>query len=140
MAETHHNKQQITAALTVLRIPMQNEASFLRRQLDMKQHFQESIKNHPWEWASCAAIFGWLLSGIPARKKRIYIDSSSEKPVKGRDKGLLRKLWREVWKFSKPMIAAYLANYWQRTLSHLKGNDLELRWVKTGVCEKTSRS
>jgi hypothetical protein len=58
---------------------------------------------------SCAAIFGWLLSGIPARKKRIYIDSSSEKPVKGRDKGLLRKLWREVWKFSKPMIAAYLA-------------------------------
>jgi hypothetical protein len=108
MAETHHKKQQITA-LTVLRIQMQNEASLLRRQLDMKQHFLESIKNHPWEWASCAAIFGWLLSGIPARKKRIYIDSSSEKPVKGRDKGLLRKLWREVWQFSKPVIAAYLA-------------------------------
>ena len=75
----------------------------------MKQHILESIKNHPWEWAGCAAIFGWLLSGIPARKKRIYIDSSSGKPVKGRDKGLLHKLWREVWKFSKPMIAAYLA-------------------------------
>jgi hypothetical protein len=140
MAETHHNKQQITAALTALRIQMQNEASFLRRQLDMTQHFQESIKNHPWEWASCAAIFGWLLSGIPARKKRIYIDSSSEKPVKGRDKGLLRKLWREVWKFSKPMIAAYLAKLLAENASHLKGNDLELRWVKTGVCEKTSRS
>ena len=109
MAETHHKKRQITAALTSLRIQMQNEASLLRRQLDMKQHFLESIKNHPWEWASCAAIFGWLLSGIPARKKRIYIDSSGEKPVKGRDKGLLRKLWREVWRFSKPMIAAYLA-------------------------------
>jgi len=109
MAETHHKKQHITAAFTALRIQVQNEASLLRRKLDMKQHFLESIKNHPWEWASCAAIFGWLLSGIPARKKRIYIDSSSEKPVKGRDKGLLRKLWREVWKFSKPMIAAYLA-------------------------------
>ena len=109
MAETHHKKQQITAALTALRIQMQNEASLLRRQLDMKQHFLESIKNHPWEWASGAAIFGWLLSGIPARKKRIYIDSSSEKPLKGRDKGLFRKLWRKVWKFSKPMIAAYLA-------------------------------
>ena len=75
----------------------------------MKQHFLESIKNHPWEWASCAAIFGWLLSRIPARKKRIYIDNSSQKPVKRRDKGPLGKLWREVWQFSKPMIAAYLA-------------------------------
>ena len=108
MAETHHKKRQIADALTALRIQVENEDSVLRRKLDMKQHFLESIKNHPWEWASGAAIFGWL-SGIPARKKRIYIDSSSEKPVKGRDKGLLRKLWREVWKFSKPMIAAYLA-------------------------------
>jgi hypothetical protein len=108
MAETHHKKQQITAALTALRAQVQNEASLLRRQLDMKQHFLESIKNHPWEWASCAAIFGWLLSRIPARKKRVYIDSSSQKPVKRREKGL-GKLWREVWQFSKPMIAAYLA-------------------------------
>ena len=109
MAEIHDKKEQVTAALTTLRIQVQNEVSLLRHKLDMKHHVLESIKNHPWEWASCAAIFGWLLSGIPARKKRIYIDSSSEKPVKGRDKGLLRKLWREVWKFSKPMIAAYLA-------------------------------
>ena len=109
MAETHHKKQQITAALTALRIQVQNEASLLRRKLDMKQHFLESIKNHPWEWASGAAIFGWLLSRIAARKKRVYFDSSSQKSVKRRDKGLLGKLWREVWKFSKPMIAAYLA-------------------------------
>ena len=39
MAETHHKKQQITAALTALRAQVQNEASLLRRQLDMKQHF-----------------------------------------------------------------------------------------------------
>jgi hypothetical protein len=109
MAETPLKKQQITDGLTGLRIQVQNEASFLGHQLDMKQHFLASIKNHPWEWASCAAIFGWLLSRIPARKKRVYIDSSSQKPVKGRDKGLLGKLWREAWQFSKPMIAAYLA-------------------------------
>jgi hypothetical protein len=108
MAETDHKKQQIMDALTTLRIQVQNEASLLRHKLNMKQHFLESIKNHPWEWASCAAIFGWLLSRIPARKKRVYIDSSSQKPVKRREKGL-GKLWREVWQFSKPMIAAYLA-------------------------------
>jgi hypothetical protein len=72
-------------------------------------YFLESIKNHPWEWASCAAIFGWLLSRVPARKKKIYIDNFSQKPVKRRDQGPLGKLGREVWRFSKPMIAAYLA-------------------------------
>jgi hypothetical protein len=109
MAETHYKKQQVTAALTALRTQVQNEISLLRRKLDMKQHLLQSVKNHPWEWASCAAIVGWLLSRIPARKKRIYIDSLSQKPVKRRDKGPLGKLWREVWQFAKPMIAAYLA-------------------------------
>jgi|SRR5580704_331629 hypothetical protein len=109
MAETHDNKQQIAATLSAIRIQVQNEASLLRRQFDMKQHFLESIKNHSWEWASCAAIFGWLLSRIPVRKKKIYIDNFSQKPVKRRDKGPLGKLWRETWQFSKPMIAAYLA-------------------------------
>lgn len=88
---------------------MQKQGSLLRRKLDMKQHILESIKNHPWEWASCAAIFGWLLSRIPARKKRIYIHSSSQKPVKRGDNGPFGKLWKEVCKFSKSMMAAYLA-------------------------------
>jgi hypothetical protein len=109
MAETHDKKQQVTAALTTLRIQVQNEVSLLRRKLDMKHHVLESIKNHPWEWASCAAIVGWLVSRIPSRKKSIYIDNFSQKPVKRPDKGPLGKLWREAWQFSKPMIAAYLA-------------------------------
>ena len=109
MAEALHKKQQITAALAELRIQVQNEVGHLRRTLDMKKHILESIKNHPWEWASCAAILGWLLSRIPARKKRIYIHSSSQKPLISRADGPLGKLWREVWKISKPLIAAYVA-------------------------------
>ena len=108
MAETQH-KKQIAAALTALRIRVQNEVSILGRKLDLKHHFLEAIKDHPWERASCAAIFGWLLSRIPAREKRVYIDSFSQKPVKRPDTKSLGKLWREVWQFSKPMIAAYLA-------------------------------
>jgi hypothetical protein len=110
MAETHHKKQQIAAALNSLRFQVQLGASLVKRKLDVKLHFLESIKSHPWEWASCAALFGWFLSRIPARKKRILIDSFSQKPVKPRDKEPLVKLWREVWQFFKPVIAAYLAN------------------------------
>jgi hypothetical protein len=137
MAETHHKKQQITAALTANRIQVQNEASLLRRNLDMKQHFLESIKNNPWEWASCAAIFGWLLSRIPVRKKKIYIESSSQKPVKRRDKGPLGKLWREIWQFSKPMIAAYLAKLLAEHAKSPEASDLELNELKRGL-RKTS--
>jgi hypothetical protein len=75
----------------------------------MKQHVLESIKNHPWEWASCAAIACWLLSRIPAQRKRASVDSASEKRVKRRDQGPFGEVWREAWQFSKPMIAAYLA-------------------------------
>jgi hypothetical protein len=118
MAETHLKKRQLAAALTTIRIQVQNEASLLRHELNMKAHFLESIKKHPWEWASCAGIVGWLLSRFPARKKTIYIDRSSQKPVKGRDKGPLGRLWKEVWQFTKPMIAAYLAKLLaERTIS-----------------------
>ena len=109
MAETHYRQQQITAALTQVRIQMQNEASRLRRTLDVKQHILASIKNHPWEWTSCAAIFGWILAGLPARKKKIFIHSSSQKPPNARVNGPVGKVWKEVWKISKPLIAAYLA-------------------------------
>ena len=112
MSGTPDKKQPITAALTELRIRVQNEGSLLRRKLDMNQHVLESIKNHPWEWASCAAIFGWILSRIPARKKRIYIHSSIQKPVKSRADGPLGKLWKEVWKISKPLIATYFVKLW----------------------------
>jgi hypothetical protein len=127
MAEALHKKQQITAALTELRLQVQNEVAHLRRSLDMKKHILESIKNHPWEWASCAAILGWLLSRIPARKKRIYIDSSSQKPLTHRADGPLGKLWREVWKISKPLIAAYVAKLVGEQLKRLKTSDLALK-------------
>jgi hypothetical protein len=123
MAQAHHKKQQITDALADVRIQVQNEVSHLRRTLVMKQHFLGSIKNHPWEWASSAAIIGWLLSRVPARKKRIYIDRSSQKPIKARNAGPEGKLWRGIWKLFKPIIAAYLAKLLAEKANRLKASD-----------------
>ena len=109
MVETNHPKQQIVAALTEVRVRVQNELSYLRRTLNMKQHFLTSLRHHPWEWASGAAMIGWLLSRLPARKKRIYIQSSTQTSVKNPTEGPLGKFWKEVWKISKPLIAAYVA-------------------------------
>ncbi len=123
MAEAHHKKQQITAALTDVRIQVQNVAGHLRRALNMKQNFPESIKNHPWEWASGAAICGWSLSRVHARKKRISAYRSSQKPIKARDSGPLGKLRRGFWKLSKPIVAAYLAKLLAEKAKRLKAID-----------------
>jgi hypothetical protein len=109
MAGTPDKKQQITAALAGGRIQLQNELLLLRRNFNVGDHILESIRNHPWEWISSAAIFGWLLSRVPVRKKRIYIYSSSQEQVKSHGNGALGKLWKGAWKSSKPLIAAYLA-------------------------------
>jgi hypothetical protein len=66
---------------------MQNEASLLRRQLDMKQHFLESIKNHPWEWATAQPFSAGCCLAFLSVKRGSILTAPSEKPVKGRDKG-----------------------------------------------------
>ena len=128
MAETNHPKQQIVAALTEVRVQVQNELSLLRRTLNMKQHWLASYQRHPWEWASGAALVGWVLSRLPARKKRIYIQSSTRTSVKNPAEGWLGKFWKEIWKISKPLIAAYIAKVLaEQKLNYPKPGDPELR-------------
>jgi hypothetical protein len=80
----------------------------LWRKLNVGRHLLESIRSHPWEWTSLAAGFGWLLSRLPARKKKIYVYTNQEQ-VKGQGEKVLRKIWESVWRASKPLIAAYAA-------------------------------
>jgi hypothetical protein len=109
MARTCDKREQITAGLTGVRIQLQDQILLLRRNLNVGHHILESIRNHPWEWMSVTAIFGWLLSRVPVRKKRIYIYSSRQEQVKSHGNGPLGKLCKGAWKSSKPLIAAYLA-------------------------------
>ena len=57
-----------------------------------------------------AGTIGWLLSGLPARKQKIYIRSSD--PIKSEKRpgggGLLRPVWNGGWAITKPLLAAYL--------------------------------
>src|ERR1700674_4129944 len=109
MAEIHPKKQQIAAGLAEDRIQLEKEILLLRRNLDVRWYCLASIRNHPWEWTSSAAILGWLLSRLPARKKRVYVYSSNPDQVRRRGSGLLGNVWKAAWNISKPLIAAYLA-------------------------------
>ena len=108
MVGTHDKKQRIIADLGGVRIQVQDQMLLLRRKLNVGRHILESIRRHPWGWTSLAAGFGWLLSRLPARKKKIYVYTNQEQ-VKGQGEKVLSKIWESVWRTSKPLIAAYAA-------------------------------
>ena len=76
MADSDNDKQRIAAALSASRTELKSFFFQLRRSLDIRPYLSESRKKHVWGWMSAAAIFGWILSGLPARKEKIYIHSS----------------------------------------------------------------
>lgn len=130
MAGTYDKKQRLIAEVTRVRSQMRDQLLFLRRKLNIGQEILESIRSHTWEWMSLAASFGWLLSRLPARKKKIYVYSSRPGPVKDSRNGPIGKLWKGAWAISKPLIATYIAkklaqkaNIW-RSEVQIKSNTL----------------
>jgi hypothetical protein len=57
---------------------------------------------------SLAAIFGWILSRLPARKKKIYVQTANSEKWKRPGGGFMGQIWKGVWSISKPLVMAYL--------------------------------
>ena len=108
MADLQKEKERIAAELMRTRTALSDQALLVRQNLDIGRHLSDSLRNHSWGWISLAAIFGWLLSRLPARKKKIYIHT--EDPQKGKKRGIdvLGPLWKGVWSIARPVITAYL--------------------------------
>ena len=81
----------------------------VRRNLDIGRHMSDSVRRHSWGWISIAVVFGWLLSRLPARKKKIYINTSDSQKTKNRRTGLSVHLGG-AWSLAKPVITAYLTS------------------------------
>jgi len=90
-------------------VQLQDHFLILRRNLDVGRHIILWIQDHPFEWISVGFMLGWLLSRLPARKKKIYIYSPNQERVKGYGNKTKSKLWKVAWSTSKHRIAAYLA-------------------------------
>jgi hypothetical protein len=70
MAGTQDKKQQIAGDLAKARMQAHEVLLLLRRYLDVRQRIAQSIQHYPWEWVTTGFICGWLLSRLPARKKK----------------------------------------------------------------------
>ncbi|HEV3210329.1 MAG TPA: hypothetical protein VGY91_08680 [Chthoniobacterales bacterium] len=109
MAGTQDKKQQIAEDLAKARMQVHDFLLLLRRDLDVRLRIVQSIQHYPWEWVTTGFMCGWLLSRLPARKKKIYVYSEDQEQVK-RDRGkTLSKVRALAWSTSKPLIAAYIA-------------------------------
>ena len=108
MADSQDERKRIIAELARRRVELGVQSLIVRRNLDVGRRMSESFREHSWSWMSAAAIFGWLLSRLPARKKKIYIqaaDSGKRVSSKG---GFLVQIWRGVWSIAKPLVVAFL--------------------------------
>jgi len=52
------------------RAQLRDRLLLLRRDLDVGRHIVHSMGGHTFEWITVAFISGWLLSRLPAQKKR----------------------------------------------------------------------
>src|SRR5690349_15797804 len=107
MAEPQDEKQRIVLELSRTRSQLAEQSLLVRRNLDVSQHLANSVREHSWAWMSVAAIFGWILSRLPARKKKVYIESTNSQKQK-RGGGFPRLVWNGVWSIIKPLLAAFL--------------------------------
>ena len=108
MADSQDERKRIIAELARRRVELSDESLLVRRNLDVERRLSESVRQHSWLWMSVAAIFGWILSRLPARKKKVYIEApTSGKKVRHRE-GFFSTAWKAAWSISKPLLTAYL--------------------------------
>lgn len=110
MAENHQDKRAITAALSAERAELRTLSFSLRRNLDIGRYLLESRRKHLRVWMAAAAILGWILSRLPARKLKIYLPPADleklDKKLAGG--GFFRPVWEGTWSMTKPLVAAYV--------------------------------
>jgi hypothetical protein len=108
MADSQDERKRITQELARTRISLTDQTLLLRRNLDVGQHMSNSLRKHSWGWISIAAVFGWILSRLPTRKKKIYIHTSNAEKRPRQSGGAMSLVWKGIWSIARPVLTAYL--------------------------------
>jgi hypothetical protein len=112
MADSKEQKQRLANELADLRARVTNQTHLVRRQLDVRQRLSKSLRQHSVAWVSSAAIVGWLLSRLPARRKKVYVRAkTNDRAAKvSSSNGLLLAVGKGAWSVAKPLLTAYLTH------------------------------
>lgn len=101
-------KAEIVARLDAQRPLLARHYQGVKRGANVSRRLQRSASGHPSIWMAGAATMGWLISRIPARKKKIYVDNLGQKKMRrGFFAALLLGLIKIVADVAKPSIVAF---------------------------------
>ena len=145
MAEPLENKGDLTDKLEADRQEMAIQVTEVQQSYNVPRWFRASVQEYPWGWMLGSICFGFLLSHLPARKKKVYVwipvedastrnigsDSFRGKKAKKaalKEEGYPDKdkkgssLALKLWSIIKPIVTAYLAREIYRRLGRLRSN------------------
>lgn len=101
-------KSEIMARIAATRPQMARHYAGVKRGVSVSRRLQRSTGSHPSIWMAGAASLGWLLSRIPARKKKIYVDSLGDKKVRrGFFTAIVITLLKITADLAKPAVIAF---------------------------------
>ncbi|MFZ0502923.1 MAG: hypothetical protein WAM44_04375 [Chthoniobacterales bacterium] len=121
MAESAEDKDAVTGRLDQDREQLAIEAGRLRRQYDVPGKITASIQQDPVPWVIGATVTGFLLSLLPARRKKIYLARDSDRLRLTRKQSTpvsdQHPVGQKLWKLAKPLISTYVGQQIYKRLS-----------------------
>jgi len=106
MADPIKDKDSLTERLEEDRQKMALQVSEIKKDYNVPNRLRTSIQKNPLAWAIGALLTGFLISRIPARRKKIYVWSGSS----GRElpPAVSKSRTSKLWSLAKPVISAYV--------------------------------
>lgn len=113
MADPIKDKDSLTERLEEDRQKMALQVSEIKKDYNVPNRLRTSIQKNPLAWAIGALVSGFLISRIPARRKKIYVWSESSRPKPPRELSpavskRAESRTSKLWSLAKPVISAYL--------------------------------
>lgn len=103
-------KIELAADLDRARARLARGAEALRHDLDLPAHLKHSFHEHKAAYIGGATFFGLLLSKLPARKKKVYVERKGKDTVREVEKaGLWLILLKMLFNAARPMLTTLLA-------------------------------
>lgn len=93
---------------------LEQSADALKRKLDLPSRAKASYTKHKGAWLGCAALAGFLLSKLPARKKTVFVERSTGQALGAAGKlGMLWGALKFATGLAKPFVADMVAQRMQ---------------------------
>ena len=111
MAPVNDEKRRIIEELERTRGDLAGASVDLRGRLNFQRRLSVAWQKNRWVWLTFVALFGWVLSRLPRRTKKIYLEKGAARvrpPDKSFASTLAGQLWSVAWSVAKPAVIAYL--------------------------------